>query len=110
MGLCMGFYPLEKSENLVEGYKRVFEMGEQSLLLIRKNRQNYLIENRCGHVGVALNTGKVEGETIVCSQHGISFSLNTGEIVNRPYENADPIKVFKLTVQNGYVGIFINTD
>jgi len=103
----MKFYPLEKLENLVKDYQRTFQIKEQSLLLIRKNNQNYLIENQCGHFGAALDTGQIDGETIICSQHGLSFSLKTGEIVNRPYENADPIKVFKIAIQDGYVGVIL---
>ena len=97
----MDFHPLERKEHLFEGYKKVFQIGEISLLLIQHNTNNYLTENRCGHFGVELESGRVETDTIICSQHGISFSLKTGKIVNRPYENADPIRVFEITCQDG---------
>lgn len=101
----MKFHPLEKVENMSNGYIKPFEVGETRLLLIEDQGQAYLIENRCGHFGVPLETGHVENGTIVCSQHSISFSLKTGEIVNRPFENADPVKIFQLAREGDYVGI-----
>ncbi|MBT3227000.1 MAG: Rieske 2Fe-2S domain-containing protein [Deltaproteobacteria bacterium] len=103
----MEFHPLEKKENLFEGYKSVFQVGEISLLLIQHNAKTALIENRCGHFGYELESGKIETDTIVCSQHGISFSLITGEIANRPYENADPIRIFDIVCQDGFLGVVL---
>lgn len=101
------FHPLEKQENIFEGYRKVFEVGEILLLLIQNNGKTSLIENRCGHFGHELESGRLDANTIVCPQHGISFSLETGEIINRPYENADPIKVFDIVSRNGFVGVIL---
>jgi nitrite reductase/ring-hydroxylating ferredoxin subunit len=73
--------------------------GKQ-LLLINRNPNFYLVENKCGHFGIPLQTGCIEGEEIICSGHGISFSLETGEIVNRPYETCDPIRTYEVVVQD----------
>ncbi len=105
----MPFFELEKVENLHNGYKRHFSVADQPLLLIQTLDQPHLIENRCGHMGIPLDTGEVENNTIVCSQHGISFDLETGELANRPYENADPIKIFEISYQNGYMGVILDT-
>ncbi len=103
----MKFYALEKAENINDNYKKAFEIGANKLLLIQNNGQLYLIENRCGHFGIPLETGKLEDGTIVCSQHSISFSLTTGEIVNRPYENADPIKIHAIIFKNDDIGVML---
>jgi len=70
-----------------------FLIGESSLLLIIHHGQYHVIENKCGHFGVPLSNGLIDGNEIICSQHGISFDLDTGKVVNRPYENCDPIKI-----------------
>lgn len=101
----MTFHPLEKPENIEDGYRKAFQIEGLSLLLIQVDDQPFLIENRCGHFGVPLDTGELKGNTIVCSQHGISFGLETGEVVNRPYENADPVRTFELTTRDGYLGV-----
>ncbi len=103
----MNFHPLEKKENLFEGYKKVFKVGEISLLLIQHNQNTALIENRCGHFGFKLELGEVEAGTIACPQHGISFSLKTGAIANRPYENADPVRIFDIVCQDGFLGVLL---
>ena len=103
----MDFHPLEKEENLFEGYRKVFKVEEISLLLIQNNAKTSLIENRCGHFGSELESGRLDENAIVCPQHGISFSLETGEIINRPFENADPIKVFNIVCRDGYVGVIL---
>lgn len=104
----MPFFPLEKTENLDDGYWQVFNVAGESLLLLQTSGTPHLIENRCGHFGVPLETGDLKDNTIVCSQHGISFDLETGQIANRPYENADPIKIFEISYQNDYLGVILN--
>lgn len=76
-----------------------------NLLLIHHNDQFHLIENKCGHFGLPLSDGLLKDEEIICSQHGISFSLLTGEVVNRPYENCDMIRVFKIIEQD--MGLYL---
>ncbi len=65
-------------------------------LLIVHQGKYHVIENKCGHFGVPLSNGELRGNEIVCAEHGISFDLDTGEVVNRPYENCDPIKILAI--------------
>jgi nitrite reductase/ring-hydroxylating ferredoxin subunit len=77
-------------------------INKRSLLLIIKTGNVHLIENKCGHFGVPFVGGNTDGSVnnneIICAEHGLSFDLNTGEIVNRPYENCDPITIFPLKI------------
>jgi len=81
-------------------------INEVSLLLIQQNNQFHLIENKCGHFGLPLITGEVNNDEIICPHHGISFNLLTGEVVNRPYENCDKIRVFKIIEKN--MGLYVD--
>lgn len=78
-----------------DGIYKITHHNQTFLLIIRQGKP-YLIENKCGHFGVPLENGQLRDQQIVCPEHGISFDLGTGNIVNRPYENCDPIKVFAL--------------
>jgi nitrite reductase/ring-hydroxylating ferredoxin subunit len=71
---------------------------EKSYLLVIQNGKPHLLENKCGHFGVSMAKGYLEDQSIVCPEHGISFDLNTGQVVNRPFENCDPIKVVPVKV------------
>lgn len=75
-------------------------VNELNLLLIYQSDKYFLIENKCGHFGVPLSDGEISDAEITCSQHGIRFSLLTGEVVNRKFENCDRIKIFKLHQQD----------
>lgn len=78
-----------------------FEINHKSFLLIHHQEQFFLIENKCGHFGIPLNNATIVDNEIICAQHGISFSLKTGAINNRPYENCSPIKTYELIEENG---------
>lgn len=81
-------------------------INDINLLLIYDNNKFHLIENKCGHFGLSLSHGEIKGEEIICSHHGISFSLLTGKVVNRPYENCDMIRVFKLVEHD--MGLYVD--
>ena len=83
-----------KSDSITE----VIIEGE-SLLLVSADNQFYLVENKCCHFGRALVDADIKGTEIICPQHGISFSMETGAVVNRPYENCDKLRVFRVVQQ-----------
>jgi len=103
----MTFYPLEKQENMHDGYRNTFLVNGVPLLLLRVKERVFLLENRCGHFGMPLDGGEVKEGVIVCTGHGISFSLENGAIVNRPYENADPVKVYDVVFRDGFLGVVL---
>jgi nitrite reductase/ring-hydroxylating ferredoxin subunit len=71
------------------------------LLLIHNGGTYYLIENKCGHFGIPLADGAVKGQEIICKGHGISFDMCSGQVINRPYENCEPIKTLEVAVVDG---------
>jgi 3-phenylpropionate/trans-cinnamate dioxygenase ferredoxin subunit len=103
----MAFYILDKIESIEDDSRRVFEVNGRSLLLIHHQQRFFCVENKCGHFGNPLEEGEIEGNAIFCPVHGISWNLETGEIDNRPYENADPIATFKVEISNGEIGVEI---
>ena len=99
------FYPLIAEDELKEGLFVPKLIGETRLLLIHTEGQTHIIENKCGHFGVPLDTGYLEDGTIVCRQHGISFYLTSGAIANRPYENCGIIDIFEVVKKDGFIGV-----
>ena len=81
-------------------------INEKQLLLVHHNDHFYLIDNQCGHFGVPLTDAQIKNKQIICAQHGISFNLETGLVVNRPYENCEPIKTYSLTKEGGLLYAF----
>jgi nitrite reductase/ring-hydroxylating ferredoxin subunit len=101
----MKYIQLEHISSLYNGYMKPFDVNGESLLLIQQNDNVYIIENKCGHFGVPLDSGCLDNESIICSQHGFAFNLNTGRVIDRPYENCDVIKVFKVRKQGDFIGL-----
>ena len=75
----------------------------QNFLVIRHNGQLFCIENKCGHFGVPLATGRVRDNTIYCREHGIGFDLFDGQVKKSLGEDCNPIKVVKLIEQDGFL-------
>ncbi|WP_108650424.1 Rieske (2Fe-2S) protein [Dongshaea marina] len=78
-------------------------IDEIALLLVHTPNDYYVVENRCGHFGIPLDDGRVADEQIICSGHGIAFSLKTGKVMNRPYENCHPIKAYRVILKEGNI-------
>lgn len=58
------------------------EVNYQKLLLIYTDEGIYAIDDTCPHKGISLSTGKIEGNTIKCKEHGLPVSFKTGEVVS----------------------------
>ena len=56
------------------------EVMYQVILVIYTDDGLYAIEDRCPHRGISLATGKIEGNTIKCKDHGLPISFKTGEV------------------------------
>ncbi|MFK5894760.1 MAG: Rieske 2Fe-2S domain-containing protein [Pseudomonadota bacterium] len=105
------FIPLIKKQKLFNGFRQVFSVNDIKLLLIHINDKTYLLENKCGHFGVALDNAIIEQhqlkDIIICAQHGISFDLSTGQVVNRPWESCDPIKILECVLEEDSIGFYL---
>jgi len=74
-----------QASTIVEGKNHCVKIDNHKILLIRHNGQIKALENRCPHVGLPLEKGKVENGVITCPWHGSSFDIASGE--NRDWVN-----------------------
>lgn len=74
----MAFHKLDKLINLHDGYRRVFQAGGLSLLLVQEGDQRWLLRNRCPHKDFPLHTGTLTGSRLRCRYHGMEFDLAAG--------------------------------
>ena len=70
---------------IVEGKNHCIKLQDRKILLIRHNGTIHALENRCPHVGLSLEKGKVQDGVITCPWHGSSFDIVNGE--NRDWVN-----------------------
>lgn len=61
--------------------RRVVEVQEHKILLLRHENSVYAVLNACPHMGAPMKRGKItEDDEIVCPLHHSRFSLETGEV------------------------------
>jgi len=77
------------SIELAEGQSRGLLIAELKLLVVRKDAQVYVYENRCPHRGVPLEWLPdqfldTSGSLIQCATHGALFLIDSGECVAGP--------------------------
>jgi nitrite reductase/ring-hydroxylating ferredoxin subunit len=67
------------SDRFPEGKAIEVDADGTSVLVARVEGRLCAIRNRCAHLPVPLQRGKVEGRTIVCPFHNSRFDLCSGE-------------------------------
>lgn len=75
----MAFHALIRLDQLYDGYRNVFRVGREEILLLQQDGRVYLMDNRCPHQGFPLDRGTVRGERLVCPRHGFAFHMERGD-------------------------------
>jgi nitrite reductase/ring-hydroxylating ferredoxin subunit len=79
----MGWTKVLAVEELAPGTRQVVTVGKQKILLLNQSGEFYAVDNRCPHLKLSLNKGKItEDCTIVCPWHRSAFDLKTGKVAN----------------------------
>jgi nitrite reductase/ring-hydroxylating ferredoxin subunit len=78
------------------------KVGTLDILLVRNGDTVYAMHDRCAHLGCALHTGTLEGDTVVCPCHGSAFALD-GTVVRGPATADQP--ALAVRVQDGKVQV-----
>jgi nitrite reductase/ring-hydroxylating ferredoxin subunit len=78
-------------------------IDEEKYLLIKSQNTFSLLEDKCGHFELSMVKGELKEGAIICPHHGISFDISSGEIVNRPWETCDSIKVIEMKNDGEYL-------
>jgi len=105
----MTFFPLEKANRLVDGYRRTFKVRGRELLLVHTDGKTYLFETTCPHAGASLATGNIHRHCIRCPRHGITFSLENGYAQgSAASKDLDPITRYPLSWRDGDIGFSLD--
>lgn len=91
---------------LHDGYRKPFQVAGRRLLLIEEDGKPLLLENRCPHAGSPLHQATFENGHLRCPQHGMCFSLRTGQ-ANDSGNAAPDMKLvfFKLVYRDNVIGV-----
>ncbi len=88
-------------DELKEGVLTKFELGRDTLAVLKNSGEIYVIEDTCSHQKYSLSEGEVDLEemTVECPRHGAQFSLKTGEVLSLPATR--PIKTYSAEIDDG---------
>lgn len=70
-----------------------FKTENVDVILINYGGNIYAYKNSCAHLGLGLENGHIENSCIVCPHHGFKYRVETGECVNVPHVQLEPVKV-----------------
>jgi 3-phenylpropionate/trans-cinnamate dioxygenase ferredoxin component len=93
--------------DLASGEAKRFDLGTQSIALIRIGDDWYAIGDTCTHQDISLAEGEIYPDTleIECWKHGSCFSLVNGEPHALPATRSEPVFEVRIDGDDVYVEI-----
>ncbi len=95
------FLVVAREEEIPEGEARVFDAGEERVVICKVGGKLYAVADLCTHDDGPLGEGYLDGHEIECPRHGARFDVRSGEVRRMPA--AAPIATFPLKVEDGQV-------
>lgn len=83
--------------------ERVDVEGFPPLAVVKVNGEFFVCDDTCTHGQASLSDGYVDGEALECPWHNAQFCLRTGAVLSAPA--VEPIKIYPVTVKDGFVCI-----
>ena len=70
--------------DLPVGAIKTATVGFRNVVLARTEKGVFALANECTHDGAPIATGKLRGDSIMCTRHGARFDLATGQVAAPP--------------------------
>ena len=96
------------------GTLREVNFNGHSVVLVRLSDKVHAIEGLCPHQGGILGEGRVQGNRIVCPEHGAEFRVSDGKVevdphgIDPPRGGSVPLEVFPTREVNGIVEVDVD--
>jgi len=97
------FQKIARSEDLVEGKGRPYQLDGHRIALVRHEGVVYALDDLCPHADASIAFGPVENGCIACPWHYAEFDLRTGAVLSGPSPRG--IRTYKVREADGEVEI-----
>lgn len=97
------YHPALPLTELDDGQLREVALAGRRVLLARIGDRLHAASNVCPHAGSPLSMGRLRGDAVQCSLHGIRFRLSDGAIVGRAL--CDPLEIYATRVRDGMIEV-----
>jgi len=83
------------------GSKKSFKVSKTRVLIVNLEGAFYGLQPLCSHLGNPLFTGRLEGDTLWCENHGAGFEVSTGRVKRNPFGGAHicPLRTYRVWVE-----------
>jgi nitrite reductase/ring-hydroxylating ferredoxin subunit len=103
----MTFFPIDKLDNLQNGYQKAVSIKGRELLLVQEGGQQYIVENVCPHAGYPMTNGKIIKGQIRCPMHGYLFALDSGACTYFTEGPCRGLHTYPAVVRDGQIGLLL---
>ena len=98
------FFPLERIENLHDGYVKSFVAGGTDLVLVQQGGVPAILEGTCPHAGHPFSDSRLIGSDLRCDMHGYLFDVHSGICTHHTEGPCRGLRVYPLDLRNGLIG------
>ncbi len=104
------FFPLERAENLHDGYLKAFTVQGVDLVLVQRGGQPSLLEGICPHAGHPFADSRIVKGELRCDMHGYRFDTRTGECTYYTEGPCRALRVYPHALRDGVIGLLQDPD
>lgn len=97
------FVEVTESDRLAEGGSLLIEIDGSPIVIFNIAGNLFALDDQCTHDGGPISEGQIEGETIICPQHGARFDILTGKALSLPA--VTDLKTYPVKIENGKIFI-----
>lgn len=101
------FHPLERIEQLHDGYLKTFVAGGHDLLLVQQHGVPALLEGICPHAGHPFGDSRLVGSDIRCDMHGYRFDMRSGGCTYFTEGPCRALRVYAHAMRDGFIGALL---
>lgn len=96
------FVKVCRADELSDQEVKLVEADGTKIALCRRGENLFALSNFCPHLTGNLGEGKVEGDVLVCPEHGWRFKLASGRCVTMPGQSAH---TFPVRIEEGWIEV-----
>lgn len=101
------FFPLERAENLHDGYVKTFVAAGRDLVLVQQGGVPAILEGICPHAGHPFTRSRIVGPNLRCDMHGYLFDAHSGVCTYYTEGPCRALRVYPHELRNGMIGALL---